>query len=398
VESSEDLKVLEGRETTLVNDERNHSASIEESEAIQPTKLQIYHLISSERRMSAWQFYTSIGSPKYICAPMVEQSELPFRMLCRKYGSDCCYTPMFHSAQFVKSQHYRTLNFSTCETDRPLIVQFCANNEDIFLKAARMVVGQADAVDLNLGCPQHIARRGYYGSFLQENPQLIYRLLSKLSSELSIPVTAKIRILNTDDDTLRYAKMVEAAGASLITIHGRTRPQKGQYAGHANWSIIRKLKQSLVIPVIANGSVYLHTDVHRCLTESHADGVMAAQGLLRNPALFANIRIPEVQLAEEYLTFVLQYPVRLSSVRAHLFKILQATCMAYPHFSDLLGEAKSLEEFHDILHTIRVNRENIKYNDEFNDESWTSSLRHLPLPAPSYDEVDGVGLMFSGDD
>lgn len=84
---------------------------------------------------------------------MIEQSELPFRMLTRKYGAEICYTPMFASRNFAEKKVYRKLMFQPCKEDRPLVVQFAANNPDTLLKAARYVEDHCDAVDINLGCP-----------------------------------------------------------------------------------------------------------------------------------------------------------------------------------------------------------------------------------------------------
>lgn len=121
-----------------------------------------------------WDFFKSLGSPKYICAPMVDQSELSFRMLCRAHGTQLCYTPMLHSRLTVEDKNYLPMNFSTCKEDRPLVIQFCGNDPDTLLEACKKVEDQCDAVDINFGCPQGIARKGNYGSFLLENPKLVW--------------------------------------------------------------------------------------------------------------------------------------------------------------------------------------------------------------------------------
>lgn len=141
-------------------------------------------------KLSGRAFYESIGSPKKIIAPMVDQSELAWRILSRKHGADLCYTPMLHARLFAESEKYREQNFlfdkdGQEKSDRPLVVQFCANEPEILLKAARFVENDCDAVDLNLGCPQGIARRGKYGSFLMEDWDLIYKL-SMISSFFSV--------------------------------------------------------------------------------------------------------------------------------------------------------------------------------------------------------------------
>lgn len=173
--------------------------------------------------------------------------------------------------------------------DRPLIVQFCANDPDDFLQAAKHVAPYCDAVDLNLGCPQGIARKGHYGSFLQESPNLIHSLISTLANNLDIPVTAKMRILDTKEDTLRYAKLLLDAGASWIAVHGRRREQKGHETGLADWSIIRYLRENLPKDTVmfANGNILGHDDLDQCLQKTGADGVMSAEGNLCDPGIFA---------------------------------------------------------------------------------------------------------------
>lgn len=262
-------------------------------------------------------FYESIGSPKLILAPMVDQSEFAWRMLTRSFMSaeenkrHLAYTPMFHSKLFADGAKYRKAHFEATAApdptgpregddakpyldgnptiDRPLFVQFCSHNPDDFVAAAHEVAPYCDAVDLNLGCPQGIAKRGHYGAFLQEDWDLIYRLINRLHNELSVPVTAKMRILDTKEKTLDYAKMILSAGASIITVHGRQRDQKGHNTGVADWSVIRYLRDNLPSDTVmfANGNILLHEDIAACLEATGVDGVMSAEGNLHDPSIFA---------------------------------------------------------------------------------------------------------------
>lgn len=173
--------------------------------------------------------------------------------------------------------------------DRPLFVQFCANDPNEFLEAARHVAPYCDAVDLNLGCPQGIARKGHYGAFLQEDWDLIYKLINKLHNELSVPITAKFRIQESKEKTLEYAKMILSAGANVITVHGRRREQKGHETGLADWSYIRYLRDNLPpeTVIFANGNILNYDDLEHCLKETGADAVMSAEGNLSDPTIFS---------------------------------------------------------------------------------------------------------------
>ncbi|KAF5027253.1 hypothetical protein F66182_669 [Fusarium sp. NRRL 66182] len=252
-------------------------------------------------------FYESIGSPKFIVAPMVDQSEFAWRMLTRSFispteqSSLLAYTPMLHARLFSQDEKYRKAHFQAVrgdsETpwldgnpsiDRPLFVQFCANDPDALLSAAKQVAPYCDAVDLNFGCPQGIARKGRYGAFLQEDQDLIFRLINILHKELDVPVTAKIRILETKEKTLAYAQNVLKAGASILTVHGRRREQKGHLTGLADWKMIRFLRDSLPkeTVIFANGNILQEVDIEKCLEATGADGVMSAEGNLSDPAIF----------------------------------------------------------------------------------------------------------------
>ena len=210
------------------------------------------------KKIGAQEFYQKVlGNPKFIVAPMVEQSELPWRVLSRRCGAQLCFTPMINAKVFMdlNQKGYHESVFSTCPTDRPLIVQFCGNNPEIILKAAQKLEHCCDAVDINLGCPQGIAKRGHYGSYLQDEWELIESIVSTLDKNLWVPVTCKIRIFSDVEKTLKYAIMLQAAGCKMLTVHGRTREQPGQITGLADWEQIRSVKKELEIPVVANGNI-----------------------------------------------------------------------------------------------------------------------------------------------
>ncbi|KAI3500413.1 hypothetical protein L1887_36234 [Cichorium endivia] len=305
------------------------------------------YLTGDARIERAWAHWKKLGEPKLIVAPMVDNSELPFRLLCRKYGAEAAYTPMLHSRIFSENEKYRSLEFTTCKEDRPLFVQFCANDPDTLLEAARRVEPYCDYVDINLGCPQRIAKRGNYGAFLMDKLPLVKSLVEKLALNLNVPVSCKIRLFPNLQDTLNYAKMLENAGCALLAVHGRTRDEKDGKKIRANWEAIRAVKNALRIPVLANGNIRHMDDVTRCLEETGVDGVLSAETLLENPALFAGFRtidwvseggdgirdakLDQADLVVEYLKLCEEYPVPWRMIRAHVHKLLGEWFRVHPH-------------------------------------------------------------------
>lgn len=330
---------------------------------------------------SSWDFYrNTLGSPKYIVAPMVTASELPWRLLSRDLGADLCYSPMINSQSLsnclnAKSKGAKDKQLAWYDVengeeghgkDSMVIAQLAGHDPDVVLQCAEYVQDHCLAVDLNLGCPQRIAKRGRYGAFLQEDWPLIFSIINKLHVNLKIPVTAKMRVFPDTETTVAYAKMLQYAGAQIITVHGRTREQKGHKTGLADWDKIRAVKQALDVPVFANGNILYGEDLAVALEKTGADGIMSAEGNLFTPSIFSSPELrnslgtdlfpyqddkdhPEwsalpyiPRMATMYLDAVVHCKTRTApvAVKGHMFKICKPALDKYRDLMIMVGQAQ----------------------------------------------------------
>ncbi|XP_055638158.1 tRNA-dihydrouridine(16/17) synthase [NAD(P)(+)]-like [Toxorhynchites rutilus septentrionalis] len=341
-------------------------------------------------KLSGFEFYESIGSPKYVVAPMVDASELAWRLLSRRHGAQLCYSPMFHSSCFTRDPKYRKDSLQTCPEDRPLIIQFCGNDPKVLLEAALLAQDHCDAIDINLGCPQAIAKRGHYGAFLQDEWDLLSEIVSTLHKHLSVPLTCKVRIFEDMDKTIRYAKMLEAAGCQMLTVHGRTREQKGPLTGIADWRYVKVLKEILKIPVLSNGNIMSVEDIHRCIRETGVNGVMTAEGNLYNPFLFEGVNPTAWSVAYEYLDIVEKYSAPISFIRGHLFKV-------FHHLMNLKPNASHREQMA-VCHKVDEFRAIVKLLEEkylpFHEgrQKWIAEESNLPTGEASLDASYNLAL------
>ena len=302
---------------------------------------------------------------RFVVAPMVGGSELAFRMLCRKYGATLAYTPMMSATKFAHDAEYRKAELQTHPTDRPLVAHFNANNAKDLLSAAKLAAPHVDAIDLNLGCPQRIAHSGHFGSFLlgDEDRELVLGIVRTVAKGVApLPVFCKIRLLDSTAATVKLCEQLRDAGARLIAVHARHRVQYDGKTGRAvsrqgaaHVAEVAAVKSALGddFPILSNGNTRTWADVEANLASTRADGVMSAEGLLDDPALFApgENKPDACALALEYLDLVAKHPVKHSTVLFHLRRMLRNPLTKFQLTEEMMS-AKNLEEARSLAHRL----------------------------------------------
>ena len=222
-------------------------------------------------------------------APLAGYTNYPFRRLCKGYGAGLCYTEMV-SAKGLKYGNENTQELLyTDENEGLTAAQIFGNDPEIMrLACEHEALKPFPIVDINMGCPVPKIYKNGEGSALLENPVLAEKIVKECVKSGKI-ITVKMRIGITEDKliTAEFAKRMEGAGASLITVHGRTKDKV--YAGEVQYEEIAAAKKAVKIPVIANGGVFSNADAERLLGETGADGIMVARAALFNPQVFCEL-------------------------------------------------------------------------------------------------------------
>ncbi|CAG0917262.1 unnamed protein product [Notodromas monacha] len=311
------------------------------------------HRESSELVRSPLDILTDPDIIARICAPMVRYSKLPFRLLVRKYGCDIAYSPMIVADPFVRSEKARLAEFATSPDDRPLIVQFGAADAVEFSKATEIIAGVCDGVDLNCGCPQRWVSKKGFGACLLNKPEFVADMVSAVK-RLPLPekftVSIKIRIKEDLRKTIDFCRAVENAGVDFIAVHGRTTSQRKE---PANLEAIATIKESLRIPVIANGGMKNLKDVHEVHSRTGVNGVMIAEGLLENPALFVSeCEVTPANCILDYCNFAARYERRFNTFHHHLMSMCQRW-----HAKPQRKVFNALTNFSDVVSYLHTNHE-----------------------------------------
>ena len=244
-----------------------------------------------------------------ILAPMAGVTDLPFRVICKKYGNPGLVCNEMVSAKAIVYEDEKTKLMLNCKDQkRPISMQIFGREPDVMGQAAKEVSQISDILDINMGCPAPKVVKNGDGSKLLQDLDLIGKIIREVVKNSKKPVTVKIRKGwdNSSIVAVEASKIIEEAGADAIIVHGRTREE--YYSGNADWDIIRQVKEAVKIKVIGNGDIRTEEDAFRIFEQTNVDGIMIGRASLGNPWIFKKIayylehgeKMPDISNQEKY--------------------------------------------------------------------------------------------------
>ncbi|KAL4706004.1 hypothetical protein ACJJTC_014226 [Scirpophaga incertulas] len=278
---------------------------------------------------------------KIILAPMVRVGTLPMRLLALRYGADIVYTEELIDWKFLRSrrryndilntvdyvdQTDGTIIFRTCNEEKDKVVlQLGTSDTARALKVAKFVQNDVAGIDINMGCPKEFSIKGGMGVALLMQTEKATSILKTLVANVTIPVTCKIRIFETAEQTLKVVNSLVSSGIKAIAIHGRTKDERPQHTVHTD--IIKYVAERISIPVIANGGskeIENHNDINKFKQLTGCSSVMIARAAEWNCSIFRKEGLlPIDDVIKDYLRLAVEYDNSQSNTKYCVQNILR---------------------------------------------------------------------------
>lgn len=278
---------------------------------------------------------------KAILAPMVRVGTLPMRLLALDYGADIVYCEELIDIKMLQCKRivnealgtvdFVTPNervvFRTCEREKDLVVfQMGTANAERALAVAKLVENDVAGIDVNMGCPKEYSTKGGMGAALLSDPDKIESILTTLVKGICKPVTCKIRILPSKEETINLVKKIEKSGVAAIAVHGRKKEERPQHPVHCD--VIKAISEAVSIPVIANGGshdfIKEYSDIGVFQQATGSSSVMVARAAMWNPSIFRKEGpLPLKDVMQQYIKYAVRYGNHYTNTKYCLCQMLR---------------------------------------------------------------------------
>jgi tRNA-dihydrouridine synthase B len=315
--------------------------------------------------------WNKINKPIIALSPMADMTDSSFCRVVKEVTGETDFPVVFRemvSSEAVVRGSEKTLDMTDIhEAERPIVQQIFGSDPIVMREALEKIQTEhsPDGFDVNMGCPVYKITSNFNGCALMKDPKNSSEIVKQMIAGSNVPVSVKIRLGWSDiNDCLSFAPAMEQAGATLITVHGRTKEQG--YSGVSNWEQIAKVKKTISIPMLANGDIHTPESLIKALEITKADGALIARGALGNPWIFKQMKdiletgkyeIPTIDekiiVIRRHLDLhIMQYgDLGIRTFRKHLTWYFKG----YPNakfYRDKMNRAENIEELNEVFNEI----------------------------------------------